>query len=301
MSACWFVLLVLSCLTAFRAGRWIGASASSPAVEGAVVLQTAKWTRPWLLRQLAIALSVIVLIGWTWLVNHPSLASRFIDADVLKYLEGTASAGPALVLLGAASRRATSQRQRAFVVTGVIACSAFFLYGSAWMLQSTRPEDFSTFNRAGVVRQSQRFSCVPAACATALNRIGVPTTEAEMAQLTQTRWGTGATLVRALSGVNQRLASTSYHATIEQADWRRLCDADGPSIVLMRFESPRYHMATVLAAKPHVVLLADPAQGMMWLSREQFEESYTGSAILIHPAPHAAPSARTILASATGR
>lgn len=269
--AFWFLFLALSCIVAYRAGLSFG-----------IVRNTAaRWA--------LLAVCIAVLAAWTWLANHPEHASALIGANVLKYLEGTIAAPLSLLLLGVAWRRCESRRQRVFVSVGVLACAAFFIHGSLWMLQTTRPEDYSTFNRAGVVRQSQRFSCVPAACATALNRLGILTTEAEMAELTQTRWGTGATLVRALAGVNERLANTNYSAAIEHADWDRLARDGSPAIVLMRYESPRYHMSTILTIKPNVVLVADPAQGMMWLSRSQFEEAYTGNAILIRPLPPHAP------------
>lgn len=268
VAAFWFLFLALSCIAAYRVGLRVGHMASAAG------------------RHALLGVFVGGLAAWTWLTNHPEYASGLIDANVLKYLEGTIAAPLALLLLGIAWRRCDSRRQRVFVSVGVLACAAFFVHGSLWMLQTTRAEDYSTFNRAGVVRQSQRFSCVPAACATALNRLGIHTTEAEMAELTQTRWGTGATLVRALAGVNERLANTGYSAAIERADWDRLSQGDSPVIVLMRYESPRYHMATILTIKPNVVLVADPAQGMMWLSRPQFEAAYTGNAILIRPPSH---------------
>lgn len=264
LAAFWFLFLALSCVAAYRAGLCAGRIGHAPA------------------RRVLLTVCVAALVAWTWLANHPAYASEFIGPNILQYFEGTIAAPISLLLLGFAWRRCDSRRQRVFVSVGVIACALFFIHGSLWMLQTTRPEDYSTFNRAGVVRQSQRFSCVPAACATALNRIGVPTTEAEMAALTQTRWGTGATLVRALAGVNERLVNTGYRAAIEHAGWERLAQGDSPAIVLMRYETPRYHMATILTIKPNVVLVADPAQGMMWLSRAQFEEAYTGNAIVIH-------------------
>ena len=90
------------------------------------------------------------------------------------------------------------------------------------MIQSTPRNAFGRQTSSGPVMQSQDYSCVPAACATALNQLGLPTTEAEMAELTQTRPGTGATLIRALAGLRERLAGTSFSVELVQPGLRAI-------------------------------------------------------------------------------
>jgi ABC-type bacteriocin/lantibiotic exporter with double-glycine peptidase domain len=124
------------------------------------------------------------------------------------------------------------------------------------------------------IRQSQDYSCVPAACATALNLLGLPSTEMQMAELTQTRPGTGATLIRALDGLDRRLMGTGWRAVLLEPSVGELERLPLPALTPLQFEASRQHMVVVSRFAYDGVWVMDPMDGYTYFSREEFEAAY---------------------------
>jgi len=157
------------------------------------------------------------------------------------------------------------------VVLGTI----YFLHGGLWMLQSTPTQSFAQTHDSAVVRQSQNFSCVPAACATALGYLGVDSSEAEMADLTQTRAGSGATLIRAMEALQRKLAGTGIQVKMLEPEYAQLLGLEMPLLTPLHLELGRQHMVTVLRADESGAWVADPLQGELYVPRQRWQEAYT--------------------------
>ena len=223
------------------------------------------------------------LLLWAWLLHHPSVSLRIIPASVMRYLEGTAAAPIFMAVIGVATAcgRRPSQKRMA----GLASCLAlvYFLYGGMWMLQSTPQVGLAeTIERDTLVLQSQNFTCVPAACATALNLIGLPTSEAQMVHLTETRWGRGATLIRALNGVNHRLEqfpSLRIVAQVCEPTYEQLQVVSLPAVTPVRFEATQHHMVVLTDIGLQGAWVADPGEGMLFMSHEELQGAYTGKVV----------------------
>lgn len=229
---------------------------------------------------LAGLIGVISLAAWAWLVRHPATAVRLVPADVLQYIEGVAALPLLMFALAALRHCAQTLREQVAIALATVAGCAYFAHGGWWMLQQTPRDAFLSEINQPFVWQSTEYSCVPASSATVLNLLGHPTSEARMAELTQTRPVTGATIVRALAGLEQRLQTTSVRPRLVNLRHDDLDELDTPALALMRLEHTRQHLVVVVDVTPRRVLLADPTNGSARVDRDWFERRFTGDAIV---------------------
>lgn len=253
-AALWFAGLLTLGAVMFFLGRRLGASARSANVTFIVL--------------------TIVMIALAWLQRHPATALQLLPSNVLLHLEGTAMFPVAMAALGAAWMRGRLRRQR--VITGLAMLIAFacFAHGGRWMLQA--PPATPQRNLGGIVEQSTDYSCVAAACATALNELNVPTGEAQMMQLARVRPGSGATMLRALDGLNRRLDGTRWRARIANSDE----PLNAPSLVALRLARWNTHLVTILEVRREYVVIADPVDGVIQLPRRVLAEYAAPTAIV---------------------
>ncbi len=221
-----------------------------------------------------------LLLGWAMLINHPAVAVQLIPIAALARLEGIGAAPLFVFVLGVGWRLASLRRQRAIMVVGMFLGLGYFMHGGLWMM---RPTPTNAFGQTGgehyYVTQSQDYSCVPAACTTSLRMLGVQTTEREMAALTETRAGSGATLLRALNGVSARLEGTGIEAQLLEPTYKQLINLEPPILTPLQYEATRLHMVTLLQVRPDRVVIADPQIGIEFIGRREFETLYRGQVI----------------------
>ena len=137
--------------------------------------------------------------------------------------------------------------------------------------------------------QSQDFSCVPAACATALNRIGLPTDEATMARLTRTRAGTGSTLLRAMEGLRQRLQGSDRRVVLVAPSYEELERLPMPALTPLQFEPVRRHMVAVIDVDKQGVRLIDPMRGELAMSRASFMRAFRRQVLIFETTDRGVP------------
>ncbi|MEO0587988.1 MAG: hypothetical protein AAF078_10140, partial [Planctomycetota bacterium] len=113
------------------------------------------------------------------------------------------------LIVGEAMAAASLPRQRVMARCSAVVGMAFFVYGGLWMIQPV-PTLGGSSNVPGRALQSTEYTCVAAASATALDTLGIPASEMEMAELTGTRPAQGATLIRAYDGLRRKLEGTAY-------------------------------------------------------------------------------------------
>ncbi|MCX5660246.1 MAG: cysteine peptidase family C39 domain-containing protein [Planctomycetota bacterium] len=268
-----FALVLIGSIAAFFAGRWAGRNrrAAGP---------------------LVVTVSLSLLCAWGWLQWNPATLVRLLPLALLSNIEGVAGAPLVALILGVAWSRSRVTRQRAVVLAGAGVCFLYFIHGGFWMLQTTPASAFAdqTHPRLSPVMQTQDFSCGPAAGATALRRLGIWTTEAELAELVQARPGSGTTMIRMLNGLSHRLESTNWEPRLVQPDWKGLKRQTMPALALTRPQSTRGHIIAIIAIRGEAALIADPVDGPMWLSQDQFMEIYAGEAIVFGRRPTFTPN-----------
>ena len=260
-SALWFVLVAAMLPAAWFSGRACGQIDDR------------------LRRGCVIGFAFVLLIGWSLLIKHPAVAVQIIPLAALARLEGIGAAPLFLFMLGVGWHLAILKRQRAIMIMGMCLGAAYFVQGGMWMMRPTPTNAFDADFGQLVIEQTQDYSCVPAASATALRMLGLSASEGEMAELTETRAGSGATLLRALNGLQARLKHTGIDAKLLEPDYDMLMRLQPPILTPVQYETARLHMVTIVEVRPHAVLVADPQAGLEFLSRRQFEDIYRGQVI----------------------
>jgi len=230
-------------------------------------------------RNCVITGAAMLLVGWSILIRHPAVAVQVIPISALARLEGIGAAPLFMFVIGVGWRLAIYRRQRALIVVGMGLGIGYFIQGGLWMMRPTPANAFSTTTHLLCVMQSQDYSCVPAASATSLRMLGIHATEEELAQLTETREGSGATLLRALNGIDVRLKHTGIEADLLELSYDQLLRVEPPMLTPLRYDAAQLHMVTIIEVRPHLVVVADPQTGVEFLSRHQFLQAYNGQVI----------------------
>ncbi len=221
--------------------------------------------------------------GWVWLHNHPSVAVRVIPVSILSQIEGVASVPFFMLLLGIAWARSHKARQKRLVIWSVMLGTVFFVNGGLWMLQSTPEQSFAGTTSGEPVKQTQEFSCVPAACAQALEQIGIGSSEREMALLTKTRPGTGSTTLRAMQGLSERLKGTAYQVELLEPSLEELRSLPCPALTPLQYEPARRHMVVITARSKSGLTIFDPNDGYVHINWSSLEDYYTGEVLVVIP------------------
>lgn len=264
VAVAWFIVMAFLAAAAFAAGSWAGRGGAWRA-------------RLWITGALSL------LFVCSWLNRRPDVALQIIPPSILSYLEGIYATPVFMLILGIAWVRGARLRQRGLTVLALCVGVFFFVHGGMWMLQTTPTSAFAQAPGNGLVLQTQDFSCVPASCATALNTIGIPSSEAQMAELTQTRPENGATLIRAVDGLTRRLADTPWRVELIETPLETLDELPMPALTVVPGRNAGVrHMVVILKSRNGRLLVADPGDGPEWVDRDVFARGYNGYAILFH-------------------
>ena len=213
--------------------------------------------------------------AWIWLQRNPVVAVNAIPLGILSYIEGTGAVPFFMLIMGVLWQRSVILHQRRVaslaIILGVV------------VLSPGRPLDAPEYaaqfagrhipwaadlSERGLIGAFRRR--VPA-----LNRLGVSASEAEMAELTGTRPGFGAILIRAMDGLNQKLVATDLHVVLVQPTYEELLSHSMPALTPLYLEPSRRHMIMLQKVTPVGVWMADPIQGGVYMSRMKFEDAYT--------------------------
>lgn len=262
INACWFLGAVL--FTAASTVTGVFAGSRTPGIARASIGAAVSW-----------------MVVWAWLVHRPAVALEVVPVELLSRIEGFGGVPAFMFLLGVLWSRTFLSRQRVLVGWAAVFGGVYFVNGGLWLLQDTPASVMAnTYARQGMVLQSQDYSCVPASCATALNLLGVPSTEAQMATMTDTRPGTGATVLRALRGLNTRLSEDPLRANLMEITAQGVQNVECPALTALQFEPGRMHMVVILGCRDGGVWLMDPMSGIMWMTPQMFQEVFTGQVIV---------------------
>ena len=260
-SANWFMIQALVASAALWWGAHVGRGSSMR-------------MRLWL------TVGFITLGCWGWLKHHPAVAVNAIPPRILYYIEGTGAVPAFMLIVGMAYTRSKLPRQKRVAALALGLGIIYFLQGGMWMVQTTPPQSFAGTSEQAIVMQSQEYSCVPASCATALNLLGLPTNESEMAELTRTHPGTGATLIRALEALRVKVAGNDMRVNLYAPTYSQLRGLPMPALTPLQFESRRQHMVVLLGVDKNGVRMADPQAGAVYMDRDEFERVYTQQVIV---------------------
>ncbi|MEN4017336.1 MAG: C39 family peptidase [Methanobacterium sp.] len=124
----------------------------------------------------------------------------------------------------------------------------------------------------GIVMQSTDFSCGPAALATVLQNMGINATEGELKVLAGT--DTSGTTMHGLSEAAKAKGLSATGMKLSVNDLK-------PNNIVHIILDGEGHYSVVREVTDTSVYLADPSLGNIEMTREKFNEIYTGNALLI--------------------
>ncbi|MEO0513940.1 MAG: cysteine peptidase family C39 domain-containing protein [Planctomycetota bacterium] len=261
VSVNWFIGIALFTVLAWLVGVRLG--------------QRSAWTA-----RLTIGLGVALMFGWGWLIRHPATAVSVIPVWLLSWIEGVGGVPLFMMILGAGWARTELPRQRMVIAWAMMFGTIYFVNGGMWMLQNTPTAVMGQSVDPRDIRQSQDYSCVPAACATALNLLGVSSTEMQMAELTQTRPGTGATMIRALNGLEQRLRGGKLRPVLVEPSLEDIASLPLPALTPLQYEATRRHMVVISRVNRQGFWIMDPMDGLLFFTFNEIRPHFRNQVIL---------------------
>lgn len=133
----------------------------------------------------------------------------------------------------------------------------------------------------GICRQSNAYTCGPAAAVTILRKLGVAAEEGEIAILSHAT-GLSGTDPDVMAKALQKLYATNG-VTAEYRGFRNtreLGDA-GFTVAVMRFNALQDHCVAILGVETNRVVVGDPLSGLSSSSIEEFEDKWQFAGIVI--------------------
>jgi hypothetical protein len=280
LSIVWFCLLLLGAIACLAIGAWLGGTHR-------------------VARRAAIAVASIGLVVAALPRFYPTLLHDVLPLGMSIWLEGVLATFPWMFLTGILWGGPRSPRLGRIGPLMAALGVVYFAFGGIWMvLPDVRPLDREVRTMRDVTLQSRPDTCVPAACATALRRLGVPATEAEMCSVVMARPGRGSTLGRAAHGLRGYLERHGIDVSLEDLDADEViwtARPDRPVLVVIRSNLAADHMVAVIGGYGYAVGIANPSPGahggvmsgqnpdfpgVELLTREQFRRLYRGGAIV---------------------
>jgi len=196
---------------------------------------------------------------------HPTLLHTTLPLSVSIYLEGTLATFPLMLMAGALWGYRPARNLRRTGPLLIVLAVVYFLFSGIWMvLPDIRFVEREHITAQGVTLQRRSDTCAPSACATALRRMGITTTEAEMSHAVLAKPGRGSTLARAAYGLRQHLAPHGINVSLMDLDADevvRIARPAQPVLVVIRSNIAADHMVVVLGRLGNGVVIANPSPG----------------------------------------
>jgi predicted double-glycine peptidase len=207
----------------------------------------------------------------------PAAEARLLPWDWYPFVAPWWYLVPTMFLFGAAlwgARPSPVKRDLLLVLAGLLLVRTGVV---AWESRDDHARLRGTADDAGFCPQSAGYSCAPAAAVSFLHHYGVRATEREMAILCATRPGLGGTSeCGVMRGLRLKLPHRAVRITACRAD-----ELPCPAVVSLRMTLLIAHCVVVVRVTPAEVIVMDPASGRSSMTRQAFEQEWTGSAIYV--------------------
>jgi hypothetical protein len=126
----------------------------------------------------------------------------------------------------------------------------------------------------GVCRQSNEYTCGPAAAVTALRKLGFPAEEGEIAILAHTTSLTGTEPDVLAKVLRQRYGAAGLMAEYRAFNGIEELKDAGLTVAILRFNALQDHCVTIFGVQTNGVSVADPLTGLNIVPNEEFEEKW---------------------------
>ncbi len=133
----------------------------------------------------------------------------------------------------------------------------------------------------GVCRQSQPFTCGPAAAVTALKYFGMDTTEGQLAVAARTSPVIGTSPWNLYRVLKDNYSSQGLRCRFSYLDSLDAIPADSVTLVVVRDATMLDHCVAVMSYTDETVTVADPMEGLVYIPRIQFAQQWRNCGIIL--------------------
>jgi predicted double-glycine peptidase len=137
------------------------------------------------------------------------------------------------------------------------------------------------FDIDGVCRQSQSFTCGPAAAVTALNYFGFNATEGGLAVAARTSPVIGTSPWNLYQVLKDNYASEGLLCRFDYLDSLDAIPTDSVTLVVVRDATMLDHCVAVMGYTDRTVTIADPMEGLVHIPRLQFTQQWRHCGIVL--------------------
>ena len=179
----------------------------------------------------------------------------------------------ALVIFGAGYGSIKRQRRRIIIaVFSALAVIFYVIYPKFFtlFLQSNLKKLQGSVYKEGICFQTSKYSCGPASGVMFLHALGVKTSEAEMAKLSETNNLTGTSIDMLSLAVNTKLKPVGLKAVYEKVNYETIKAFNKPFITTINLRFMVDHYIVVFDVKDDKVIIGDPLEGRKTYSKELF-------------------------------
>ena len=178
-------------------------------------------------------------------------------------------------------RNYTSRLVTCLVMTSFVMVLVCLPFLGPVLIQSDLANLQTRMDTDGVCRQTQPFTCGPAAAVTALNRFGVEATEGRLAMQSRTSPVIGTSSWELYKTLKSNYAADGieysflYMRSIDQLP------ADAILLAVVRDAAVTDHCVAVLAVNETTITVADPMLGLVHMPRDNFTQQWRNCGILL--------------------
>lgn len=178
-------------------------------------------------------------------------------------------------------RSFTSRFVTCFIMSVFVAILISFPFLGPALIRSDLAGSRTRIDTDGVCRQSQPFTCGPAAAVTALNRFGVPASEGDLAMAAHTSPIIGTSPWDLYKTLKSNYASDGIECSFLYMNSIDQLPADAVLLAVVRDAPATDHCVAVLGVHENTVTVADPMAGLVNMPRDSFTQLWRNCGILL--------------------
>ena len=204
----------------------------------------------------------------------PGIEAPLLEMTAYFYLRRWLLFPFAFCILGIGTLKMSRQASRTVVtaVAGALLAVASYRAGVAATFDPAQLSGEPNAN--GMCMQTSQYSCGAAAAATFLAHLDISATEEEMARLCGTSAPIGTDPFSACRGLREKLEGTGHDVEIRRCDWEGLRQCRMPVMAVVNVGFMLDHWVVVLSVDDKSVVLADPTNGLLHISRDKFMQDW---------------------------
>ena len=178
-------------------------------------------------------------------------------------------------------RNIFSRYMTCLVMSVIIAVLITLPFMGPALVQHDLSDTVTRLDIDGVCRQSQSFTCGPAAAVTALKHFGMDAAEGQLAVAARTSPVIGTSPWNLYQVIKDTYAPQGLRCRFSYLASLDAIPAGSITLVIIRGEALTDHCVAVMACDDRIVTIADPMEGLIYVPRLQFAQQWRHCGIIL--------------------